>query len=39
MLETAKTPDEKYDNSNAGYGCVPSRVGHGAFTRCMTGSI
>jgi len=22
MLETAKNPNEKYDNSNAGYGCA-----------------
>src|SRR5258708_11793223 len=33
-----KTPKKKYDNSNAGYGCVPSRVGHGGSMRCTTGS-
>ncbi len=38
MLETAKTPTKKYDNSNASYMCVPSRVGRGGFMRCMTGS-
>ena len=28
---------KKYDNSSAGYGCVPSRVRRGVFTRCTTG--
>jgi hypothetical protein len=30
MPETAKIPLIKYDDSNASYGCVPSRVKHGA---------
>ena len=32
------TPQIKYNNSNARYGCVPSRVRRGAFTRCTAGS-
>ena len=33
-----KTPMKKYDNSNASYMCVPSRVGRGDSMRCTTGS-
>ena len=32
------TPWEKYDNSNASYGCAPSGVRRGVSTRCTTGS-
>jgi hypothetical protein len=34
-----KPPLKKYDNSSAGYGCVPRRVRRGVFTRCTTGSV
>src|SRR5258708_5635203 len=33
-----KTPMKKYDNSSAGYGCVPRRVEHGGSTPCTIGS-
>jgi len=33
-----KSPLIKYDNSNASYMCVPSRVGHDDSMRCTTGS-